>query len=251
MGNGIFITDHSSSKCIIFEKNGSLSKELDLPSSFQEVFPLKNGNFLIKESADVSDEFFRYILYLYSPDLKKIKELDNQNIPNPSVKESMKGIYYMLCKSISKNKIFTGFQERDYEIYVYDFGGNLLNKIRKEYKKAPVTEEYKKKYMEQFSAPFFNSIRKKIYFPDVLPPFHSFFSDDEDRLFVMTYEKDKNEEYIYDIFDSEGNIISRRGLKIFHNESGVYAKIKNNQLYCLEEKKEGFRKLVIYKTVWS
>ena len=86
--------------------------------------------------------------------------------------------------------------------------------------------------MEQFSAPIFKDIRNKIYFPDAMPPFHSFFSDDAGRLFVMTHEEGENPgEFMYDIFDPDGTCTGRKSLKIHHDESGLFAKMKNGRFY--------------------
>jgi len=68
----------------------------------------------------------------------------------------------------------------------------------------------------------------------------------------MTYEEGKNPgEYIYDIFNAAGIFIGRKSLRIFFNSVGLYAKIKNKHLYCLNEKESGFKKLVAYKIIWK
>ena len=106
--------------------------------------------------------------------------------------------------------------------------------------------------MEQFSAPIFDDIRSKIYFPGAMPPFHSIFTDEEGRLFVMTYEKGENPgEFMYDIFDSNGVCTGRASLKILHDEGGIYAKMKNGRLYCLNEKNTGYKELAVYRITWE
>jgi hypothetical protein len=106
--------------------------------------------------------------------------------------------------------------------------------------------------MEQFDAPIFRPIKGKIYFPGSMPPFHSFFVDDEGRLFVMTYEKGENAgEYIYDIFNDNGIFIRRKGLKIHHDTVGLCAKMKEGHLYCINEKQSGYKKLVADKVKWE
>jgi len=194
----------------------------------------------------------RVPLILFDSQLVEIKELDRQMIPNPIVGKRLKGIYYILSWSISDSRIFTGFQERGYEIWVYDFDGKLVRKIKKHYKRVPVPEEHKTKFMEQFSSPLFDDIRTKIYFPSTMPPFHSFFADDESRLFVMTYEKGENPgEFMYDIFNADGICIGRKSLKVLHDDGGIFAKIKNGRLYCLNEKESGYKELVVSKVIWE
>jgi hypothetical protein len=84
-------------------------------------------------------------------------------------------------------------------------------------------------------------------------PFDSFFSDDEGRLFVKTFEKGINPgENLYDIFNPEGIFIGKKSLKIHFREGiAIYAEAKKNLLYCLQEKENGYRELVVYNVKWE
>jgi hypothetical protein len=250
----IAITDTANNRLSIFGKDGKLIKEMTIDSNIRAMVPLDNGKYLVRmRIVDPSAEYLAQSpLSLYSSEFEEIKELDLQKIPNPIVGKRLKGTYHIFSWSISNRRIYTGYQERGYDIYVYDLEGNLLRKIKKEYKRIPVPDEYKRKYMEQFDAPIFEPIKGKIYFPGSMPAFHSFFVDDEGRLFVMTYEKGKNAgEYIYDIFNDDGVFIGRKSLKIHHDPNGLYAKMKKGHLYCINEKESGYKKLVAYKMKWE
>jgi hypothetical protein len=191
-------------------------------------------------------------LTLQDSQFKEIKELDKQMVPNPIVGKRLKGSYHVLSWSTSQGRIFTGFQERGYEIFVYDLEGNPVRKIKKEFTPVPISEDYRSTFMEQFSAPIFDDIRNKIYFPDAMPPFHALFADDTGQLYIMTYEAgDHPGEFMYDIFNHEGICIGRKSLKIHHDESGVYAKIKNGRFYCLNEKESGYKEFIVSKVVWE
>ena len=157
-----------------------------------------------------------------------------------------------LVWSLSKDKIFTGVQDRGYNINIYDFNGNLRNRIRKEYKSIPPSEKYKKEYMKLFEAPIFDQIRDKFYFPKSLPPFHFFLTDEDGSIFVMTYEEGENsDEYVFDIFNPDGVFIFRKNLRDFSKEDSIRGKLKNNRFYCVFEKESGFEKLVVYKVIWK
>jgi hypothetical protein len=85
-----------------------------------------------------------------------------------------------------------------------------------------------------------------------MPPLLSFFSDDEGRLFVMTYEEGENPgEYIYDIFNPDGVCVGIKSLKVFHDESGLYATMKNGRFYCINEKENGYKELKAYSVRWE
>ena len=80
----------------------------------------------------------------------------------------------------------------------------------------------------------------------------SFFQDDECRLFVKTYEEGDNPgEYMFDIFNPDGIFISRKSLNIYSLGEKICAMAKRNRLYCLREKKSGYKELVVYKMRWG
>lgn len=248
----IAVTDNN--KLSLFKNSGDLSNETKLDDQFLAVHPLANGNYLVwKAIFDPTSEYYaQNPLLVCDPEFKEIAELDRQLVPNPMQGERYKGIWYTFSWQVADGKILTGFQDRGYEIFIYDFNGKLLRKIRKEYKSLPVSQEYKDSFMKPFSAPIFDDIRKKIYFPNSRPPFHHFFTDNSGRLFVMTYEKgEKPGEYWYDIFNPEGIFISRTTLNIKNDADRLYAKIKNNRLYTVQEKESGFVELAVYQIHWQ
>jgi hypothetical protein len=93
------------------------------------------------------------------------------------------------------------------------------------------------------------------YFPDPLPPLNQFFSDDEGRIFVMTYEPGPNPgEYIWDIFNPEGVFVGRKALNLLWAALYLgprYTFVKNGHLYCHQEKESGFHELAVYRMIWK
>lgn len=131
---------------------------------------------------------------------------------------------------------------------MYDLEGKLYRKIRKEFKNVPVSEEYKMKMMERIN----EQLKRITFFPDYFPPYQSFFSDDYGSLFVMTYEAGDNPgEFMFDIFNAEGVFIGRKSLNVWVNEGFVWGMIKENLFYCIREKENGYKELVVYKMNWE
>jgi len=245
----IIIRDIRINKFCFFNKNGKLIDEIKCSPNFTFIFPLPNDKFLILKRIwnHNADYHIQDYYSLSDKGLKEIIKLNERKIPNPLKGKMIKGIYYTYPCAISDKYIFIGNQEKGYEISVYDFNGNLIRKIRKKYKKVPISDGYKKNFE---SLPDF--IRKKIQFSKYMPPFHSFFTDNDGRLFVMTYEKGgKSNKYFYDIFNSNGIFICRKSLNIFFDRSHIYAKVKNQHLYCIQEKESGFKQLIVYKIKWT
>lgn len=251
--DNIAVSDFGN-KLVVFGSDGELITDNRIDSGTVSMAPLPNGNYLSFLSVmDGKGEFINQNpVSLLDSRFTKVQELDKQMIPNPIVGKQLKGSYHILSWGVSGDRIFTGFQERGYEIFVYDLDGQRIRKIKKEFHSVPVTEAYKSEFMEQFSAPIFESIRSKIYFEDAMPPFHGFITDNAGRLFVMTYEAGDNPgEFLYDIFNPDGICIGRKSLKVHHDESGVFAKMKNGRFYCLNEKDSGYKELVVSKVVWE
>ena len=252
--NEIAVTDLINKRLSIFGKNGNLIKEIALGSDIMTAVPLEGGKYLVlKRLIEPNSEFLTQSpLSIYSSKFKEIKELDRQKVPNPMIVNRLKATPHVFAFDISNGRIYIGNEERGYEIHVYDLEGNLLRKIRKEYLPVKVPEEFKKEYLKNFDDPRAASIREKIYFPDSMPPFHSFFIDDRGILFVMTYEEGEYPgEYIYDIFNKEGIFAGRKSLGIFWQEGPLYAKAKENRFYCTKAKDSGYKELIVYKVNWK
>jgi len=254
--NEIEVYQIRSRKLTIFGDNGNLIRERRFISSFSQVNILENGNYLIfGPSRFITSNVESQIhtpLSLFDNELKKIKELDVQKTPNPARSLKVKYSNFVFQWSISENRIFVVNEERGYEIYVYDFDGHLIKKIRKEYLPVPVPEEMKQKFSKNMKR-----FIDKTYFPSHLGPFQGIFTDDHGRLIVMTYEKGpESGEYIHDIFDQEGIFISR--LSLSHSSEGragfdipLPIVIKNGRFYYLHESEAGYKKLAVLKIEWE
>ena len=264
--NEILIKESSKNKLYTFNKDGMPIKETPINKDMDSLIPLENGKYLILywHNQDMEAKYFSLSFNLFSSDFKEIKELDRfRNFPNRMIAERItekiiNGINYVFVSEQSGKNIYVGNCERGYEILVYDLEGNLLRKIRKEYKPIKVPEDYKKKYMKPWvetEDPWAKSWGEKIYFPKDWYPFYSFFPDDEGRLYVMTYEEGENPgEYLFDIFNSDGIFIARKGLECSLRNARfpeLHIKTKMNHLYCVKEKASGYKELVVYKMRWE
>ncbi len=79
-------------------------------------------------------------------------------------------------------------------------------------------------------------------------PFYYFICDDEDRIYVQTYEKDEKGDIYFDVFDAEGRYIVR-----FSLPEGEYPYIiKKNKMYTyIRESEEGFPIVKRYDMEWK
>ena len=258
------ITNPGRSEIMIFNKDGHPIKEIpiDLNIGFMGnmVYPLENGNYLIRRSLfNPSGGILTFALGLFNPDYKEIKELDRFEVVQPIRASKFRLPMHVSTYCVSNENIYIANEERGYEIWVYDFDGNLLRKIRKNYEadkgSGKLVQEIREKLKDTPKV-----LTDKLYFPERWPPFQSIFTDDKARLYVMTFEEGNNpDENIFDIFNPEGIFIATASIHVSLNDPfftpgmplDSWVTIKKDRLYCLREKSSGYKELVVYKTIWN
>lgn len=256
----IWILEQPKRKYLVFDLDGKGIAQKRLNMDYDDIALLKNGTYLVSQTQqeDMKAKYFPIILSLYDPEFQKIRELDrfekywNRLIATTLQEKIVCGIELIFFGKPQDERIYVGNSERGYEILVFDLEGRLLRKIRKEYSPVPVAQEYKDKYLKDIES-FMPEYAKKIYFPEHWHPFHSFFLDDEGRLYVMTYEPGINPgEYMFDIFSKDGVFIARMSLSVHHWGYGsLNARVRGKQLYVVQEKENGYKRLMVYRMKWE
>ncbi|MCX6558995.1 MAG: hypothetical protein NTZ26_00645 [Candidatus Aminicenantes bacterium] len=148
----------------------------------------------------------------------------------------------------SRERTFVANESRGYEIRVYDRNGSLVRIIRKDYQPVPVSEAYREKTIKLFGPRF----KDRLNFPKNHAPFQSLTADKNGRLLVATFEPgDKPGEFLYDIFDEDGVFVARKSLNAVIWEGSLWARMKADKFYCLQEKEDGFKEIVAYRLKWE
>ena len=136
--------------------------------------------------------------------------------------------------------IIFSFTEK-YELLVYDGEGRLVRKIQKKYDPVRISDPELAKMREVVRLP--SSIR--LIVPKHHTAFQRFTVDDENRIFVQTWEKTKDgKSYIYDVFDSSGLCVARVPLDVMPR---VW---REGKVYTIEEDEDGYQYVVRYKASW-
>jgi len=142
----LYVNDQD--QIFVFDRMNS-KKEQKIDKSFLEMCPLSKGNYLARKNFPTTADYIsNESLLIVDPEFNEIAELDGRKVPNFITGKRMKASIYILSWAVSDDLIFTGLQERGYEISAYDFSGNLIRKIVKDYEPVPVTKEYKDTFMK-------------------------------------------------------------------------------------------------------
>ena len=255
--------DMTKTKYFVFTPDGAFVEEVELGKYLEILKDLGNKTFLLFwQDRDPVNPVYRDHYGIGDPALRSNHEFYEYEFDDPqrSVRYVPSGSAIIL--GASDENIFVGDSRSGYVIRVFDFSGKLVRKIRKDYRPVPLTDSYKnavRKSQERRGTPG-QEILRKLSFPAHLPPFGYLFTDSEGRLFVMTNEHEGERSYWYDIFTKEGVFIGRcrlgnLQLDLFdgvplHVEP-LDAQVKDDRLYCLCEKDNGYIMLTVYRMKWS
>jgi hypothetical protein len=248
----VVVTNTNGWKILYFSREGILIREHKIKADTIKAVPLPNGNYVTwSRIVDPGGEFLaRHPLHLTSLDFEVLREIDRQNVPNPLRGGDFLGTFHIFSWSVSDGRVYTAFQDRGYDVWVHDLEGRLVRKIRKKHVPVPVSEEFKRSYLKLFEARLFDGFREKIYFPSSMPPLDSIFSDDEGRLYVLTYEVDPGSQAnLFDVFDKDGNLVGRISFEAFHADQGCTVRARKGRLYALAEDADGNKEIVVYEMV--
>jgi hypothetical protein len=152
---------------------------------------------------------------------------------------------------ITKDHIIVINEERNYEVLVFDFSGNLLRKITKPFLPQHADTLIKEKILGKRKS---ISSSKRNYIPSPLPCMRFFIADEEGRMLIMTYQRGKGpKSFKYDVFDSSG--VLRGQIDLNFDWAGEYFGlkkylIKNGLLYYYEDDKDGYTIMKIDKIQW-
>ena len=252
--DGISLYDKGPDKVIIYDSSGEAVREWRPAGQPFSIDLLAGGNLVamnLNREATTAEAFV-HTLSLSDADGKPLKVLDLFKQPQNEVRANVRLQRFFMWR-VSAGRIFIANEWRGYEILVFDLGGRLVRKIRKEYRPVHVSESIK----EAVLGPDYrrSGVSQDKWFPDPLPPLNQFFTDDEGRLFVMTYEAgDHAGEFVWDIFNPDGVFVGRKSLNIMWASlyfGPKYTFIKKGRLYCRHEKESGFAELAVYQMIWE
>ena len=129
----------------------------------------------------------------------------------------------------------------EYTIYLADGEGRVRKIIKNKYEPLKLLPTDRKREFEERYGGRTLPPELKFIFPDYYPPIEHLLLDDQDNIFVRTYERTKDGAHYYDYFDAEGRYIAS-----FPMKETIFC-IRGGRFYTLEEDEEGYQKIVRYR----
>jgi len=237
-------------KLMVFDMEGNMISETRIDPNFVIINPLENGNSVVFWKAGAEEAAARHFnekVSLFSPENQEIQELDVLQVA-----QQASFLDPIFAWHINKDRIFQINEQRGYEILVFSDQGSLLQKIRKQFDLVRLTPKIREALLQ--GVPDNSPLRDPAAFPDHLPPIHTLFSDDEGRLYAVTFERGEQQgEYWCDIFNHEGAFFARVSLPVRFSRAPfpIQVLVKNQQLYCIGEKENSYLQLNVFRMIWN
>jgi len=254
-----FLVVESIDKLSYFSSDGRYLKEKRKPPMLLRVSQIGTnyiGRRLIQpqdgslssSAIKICDHDFKEIGELY-----KQKYLRQGNYPNFRWGLAKEILFYQ----VADNKIFVEKSDQGFLIDVYDFKGNKLYEIKKDYEKIPITSSDKKNMIKDMEMDPETQVLLKKYgftwndfsknfkyeFPSHRPPIKSM-AIDNNKIYVSTFRTENNNVETI-VMDLKGNVLKTAFIKPSVKESimalllGIKLEtIHNDKIYYIQENED-------------
>lgn len=232
------VIENTRSRLVYYSAQGEYIRSLSIAKAGVARIALDSrGNILgIVIKRDKDDR--RYVVQKFDPEMNLLFSLDSTPTPssdNQGFNPFSGSIYYTFDKN---DRVVCSIPDR-YEIKIYDTTGKWVKKILKEYDPVEITEEEMKEIAEEMP-PYL-----KLAIPRFHDPIRWISTDDEGKIFAMTWERIPDKEgYYHDVFDQEGRYLA----KIPFTSRPFL--IKKNKYYTVTEDEEGFHIVKRFHMEW-
>jgi len=247
--HNIVVNDMGQRKILFFNKEGNYIKQLSIADKFLFFGPMvtSTGDLIashtIPQNGPVT-ELKKFNQELESSLTFTSIPVDKPPVVNIFVARSLSSLRWTLTDN--DEIIWGNIKNPEYELFVHDQEGTLIKKIALDYDPLPITAEDEDNLIEETFGQSPMRDQWDVRFPDTYPPYMGFSVDDEGRIFVRRYEKQKDEQGgLVDIFDSEGLYMAQTRFKM---NPMIF---KKGHMYAIEEDEEGFRVVKRYKVNWK
>ena len=244
--NEVIVHDYMAQRLSFFSLDGKYLRQKSTAKTRNLSIPIRmdsQGN-LIGFAAFAPPPIGGKELIIYDSNLELLKIVTKEERGTRGLFDIGKSSLY--CDVSPSDNIVWG-DSKEYVLQILNQGGDLIKRIIKEHNPIEITAEDKERYEKQYAEPVKRGMR--INFRSHFPAFSEISVDDEERIFVKTYERVEGKEdlFYFDVFESGGKYIAKVPIKPSLNRDFVW---KRNKLYTLEEDDEGYHIVKRYKVIW-
>jgi len=236
----IIVVDMSR-RLSFFKLSGEFVRTVSASSLYlMDARPDSAGNFfvylIIREEANP-----RYELRKVDGGLKDLLVVESSPLSN-SERDGFNPFFPVLRWALlSGDRVVCGWAEK-YEFRIHDAAGRIVRKIQMDPDSVPISKED----IDERTKGARPALLQNMKIPKYYPAFRYFVTDDEDRIYVLTWERPPDRKgFYFDVFDREGRYIVRTVLPV------ILPLIRKGRLYAAEETAEGFPVLKRYKVEWK
>ncbi len=240
----ILVVDYSAFRFVFFSPDGTFVRQRSIGWSVVPVKLDSRGN-LIGMEVLAPPPLGGKILRKYDSDFTPLMEIAEE-------KQGQRGVIDIgkpscFCEVTTKDYVIWGNSEL-YELHILNPEGKLVKRIQKKYDPVAIAEEDRKIYEEKYSE--FVKRGGSLHFRKQFPAFMDLSIDDQDRIWVKTYERrdGARDAFLFDVFDSDGRYIAKIPIKANLNRNSVW---KKSRLYTVEADDKGFQSIKRYATHWE
>ena len=234
----LIIEDAGSQRITFYSLEGKFIKNLSTAKLMVGRTHIDSRGNFIGLTIEREEENPRYELKKYGSNLKYLCSLGSSPLPSRQVYEIFLSL--ITYDVTLDDNIIVGYPE-EYNLKIFNPEGKLIKRIEKEYSPVEISkeeiEERKKTYPK---------VNRKLVIPKYHAAYRSFAVDEENRIYVGTWERTEDSKgYYYDVFDSEGKYLANMPLNV---RPWIW---KKKKLYTLEEDEGGYQIIKRYKVKWE
>ncbi|MBC7349097.1 MAG: 6-bladed beta-propeller [Candidatus Aminicenantes bacterium] len=240
------VTDGGARKLVYLDLEGNLLKEVSYAKKMTLMKIIESGGRYVTTEIGLEGNSLAYNVAILDANFDQLFKIDTLLMPMPTggAKINPFDIAYDYCLD-SKGNIIYG-RAMAYEIRYFRPEGKLFKIVKKEYQPQGISEKDKQELLKMIPEVGPINVKEMIAFPEKYPAFSALFVDEEDRLYVRTFEKGKEKNaYLVDIFNPDGKFIARCEMP-----EGVLL-MKAGRLYAVEKDEEDYPYLCRYQAIWK
>ena len=245
--NEIMVHDYMAFRLSFFSMDGNYLRQISTAVTGNPFIPLRmdsQGNLIVTVSLGPPPTGGK-LLKLYDANLELVSTIAEEERETRKMFDIGKPTWY--CDVSPGDNIVWG-DSKEYVLQILNHEGKRVKKITREYDPVEITEEDKKRFEQMYAGALKMGV--KIQFRSHFPAFDGIYVDDEERIFVKTYERieDSDERYYFDVFDPEGKYLAKVPIRANLNRISEW---RGGKLYTMEEDEDGYVYVKRYKVSWN